>query len=50
MRIFSVNDSDPLMYNSYKIDKAINVLLYVEIGLNFNIEKYDCYAGYRACS
>lgn len=50
MRIFSVSENDPMMYNSYKVDEIINVLLYAEMGLNFNIEKYDCYAGYRACS
>jgi len=49
-RIFSVGEDDPLMYNSYKIDENINEILYSYIGIKLNIQKYDCYAGYRACS
>jgi len=47
-RIFSVNQDDPYMYNSYKIDEAINEELYISAAVKVNIQRYDCYGGYRS--
>lgn len=49
-RVLSVPDQDPLMYGSYKIDKISNGMIFEKYGFMLDVERYDCYAGYRRIS
>ncbi|MGR8965984.1 DUF7683 domain-containing protein [Rhizobium leguminosarum] len=49
-RVLSVPDHDPLMYGSYKIDKISNSKIFDKYGFMLDVDRYDCYAGYRQIS
>ncbi|WP_027690435.1 DUF7683 domain-containing protein [Rhizobium leguminosarum] len=49
-RVLSVPDHDQLMYGSYKIDKTSNIEIFDKYGFMLDVDRYDCYAGYRQIS
>ncbi|WP_442638232.1 DUF7683 domain-containing protein [Rhizobium leguminosarum] len=49
-RVLSVPDHDPLMYGSYKIDDISNTEIFNKYGFMLDVDRYDCYAGYRQIS
>jgi hypothetical protein len=38
------------MYGSYKIDKISNSKIFNKYGFMLDVDKYDCYVGYRQIS
>ena len=48
--ILSVPEQDPLMYGSYKIDKFNSDKIFEKYGFMLDVDRYDCFAGYRRIS
>ncbi|PRD45427.1 hypothetical protein C5748_04090 [Phyllobacterium phragmitis] len=44
----NVLDEDPLLYGEYQINTEANEKIYQRYGFKLDLEKYDCFAGYKS--
>lgn len=44
----SVTDEDPLLYGEYQVTAEANEKLFQRYGFKLDLEKYDCFAGYKS--
>lgn len=46
--VLNVPDEDPLLYGEYQINAEANEKLFQRYGFRFDLERYDCFAGYKS--
>ncbi|KXF74791.1 hypothetical protein ATN84_22465 [Paramesorhizobium deserti] len=43
----NVPEEDPLLYGEYQINPEANEKIYQRYGFKLDLDKYDCFAGYK---